>query len=152
MDEIIEELKIYPLKRFDDDRGAVLKYVSKISPFYNNISEVYFSKVNRGIVKGWKKHKRVKQHLVVPHGEVKLVVYDDRKKSSTYNTIQTIFIGGMDHYNLVIIPNQVFYAFQGIGIETTSLICNYIEEVHDPNESETLEINSKVIPYNNWKL
>ena len=38
-----------------------------------DFGEAYFSKINSGVVKGWKYHKKMSQNFSVPYGKLKLV-------------------------------------------------------------------------------
>ena len=89
------------------------------------------------------------QNLTVPLGEIKLVCYDDRDNSSSYGQIDEIYLG-IDKYQLVIIPPNIWYGFQGIKFKET-LIVNCTDLPHDPCEIERKENNDVSIPYK-WLL
>ena len=59
---------------------------------YNGFGELYFSEVNFGEIKAWKKHKKMVMNLIVPCGEVKFVFFDDRKNPIITNRFQEIVI------------------------------------------------------------
>ena len=50
----IDGLKIIPLKKYQDERGMVLKMLSIKSKYYEKFGEIYFSYTKPGIIKGWK--------------------------------------------------------------------------------------------------
>ena len=85
------------------------------------------------------------QHFAVPIGKIKLVIYDDRKDSATYRNIQEIQIG-VDNYKLVRSPPLVWYSFGAIG-DDVALIANCTDLQHDPEESFTISLDDKQIPY-----
>ncbi len=142
----IDGVIIAPLKVIGDDRGAVLHMLRNDSPNFSGFGEVYFSEVNSGVIKGWKRHMRMTQHFAVPHGRIKVVIYDDRQGSPTYGGIAEFELGRHDDYTLLVIPPLLWYGFQGIANEP-SLLCNCADLVHDPLESEKLEICDARIPY-----
>jgi len=145
---MIEGVLIDPLEIYSDERGKVMHMLRSDAPFFKQFGEVYFSVVNPGVVKGWKKHLKMTQHFAVPVGNIKLVLYDDRDKSSTNGKIQEIFIG-TKNYQLVQIPPLVWYAFRTIG-DGFALIANCTDLPHDPNEVINIDPFDKRIPYD-WK-
>lgn len=141
---MIEDVLIEPLKTFSDKKGKVLHMLRSDAPFFEGFGEVYFSTVNPGFVKGWKKHFRITQHFAVPVGNIKLVLYDDRKSSSSVGQIQEIFMG-TENYKLVRIPPLIWYSFKAIG-DSFALIANCIDSPYDAAESVTLVLDDN-IPY-----
>jgi len=142
----IEGLEIFTLKRIEDERGAVMHMLRSDDKCFESFGEVYFSLVKAGVVKAWKRHKKMTQFFAVPFGEIKLVVYDSRSKSFTYQKVQEILIGGKS-YNLVRVPKMVWYGFKAIN-DKDALLANCATLPHDPDESEVLHNNSDKIPYN----
>src|SRR5689334_19159543 len=111
--QILEGVVVEPLKVFTDERGELRHMLRSDSPLFKKFGEVYFSFVNPGFIKGWKKHQKMTQHFTVPVGNLKLVLYDDRAKSSTHGKVQELEIG-IKNYQIVSIPPQVWYAFTPI--------------------------------------
>jgi dTDP-4-dehydrorhamnose 3,5-epimerase len=141
----IEGIEILPLKILRDDRGAVMHMIRSTDSHFSKFGEVYFSLVNPGAVKGWKKHKEISQNMVVPEGMIQIVFYDDRENSKTRGRLLSIEFG-VDNYNLVKIPPNVWYAFKAIS-KTHALIANCTTAPHDPNESVVLPLENDIIPY-----
>lgn len=121
----------------------------KDARFFNQFGEVYFSYINPGIVKGWKKHLKMTQHFAVPIGNIDLVMYDGREKSPTRGMIQKVSIG-IDNYQLVRIPPMVCYSFKPKGNQG-ALIVNCTDLAHDDREVIVIDLHDKSIPYN-WEL
>ena len=144
-DDMIDGVIIEPLKVFGDKRGKVMHMVRQDSGFFEQFGEVYFSMVNAGVVKGWKKHLKMTQHIAVPSGKIKLVLYDDREGSPTKGRIQEIE-SGEDNYRLVKIPPEIWYAFGAEGNEP-ALIANCTDIAHDPEEVERTDLSDERIPY-----
>lgn len=143
---MIDGVVIEPLKQIIDERGKVLHMLRADSPLFTRFGEIYFSVVNPGIVKAWKKHLRMTQHLAVPVGKIKVIIYDNRKNSPTFGKIDILEIGE-DNYYLVKIPPMLWYGFQGLSV-IPALIANCTDIPHDPEESERLDVFDKKIPYN----
>ncbi|MEW6679748.1 MAG: dTDP-4-dehydrorhamnose 3,5-epimerase family protein [bacterium] len=142
---MIEELIVEPLKQIVDERGKVMHMLRRDSPFFTDFGEIYFSVVNPGVVKAWKRHYKMTQHFAVPVGKIKLVIYDERRNLATYGRIEILEIGE-ENYCLVKIPPILWYGFQGIS-SNPALIANCTDMPHDLSEVEHLDYLDKRIPY-----
>ena len=135
MESQIDGIHLIELKQIVDERGAVLHMIRSDMPQFSNFGEIYFSVVNPGVVKAWKRHKKMTQHFAVPVGRVRLVLFDDRPDAGSYGRIEEYILGRPDRYFLVRIPPMVWYGFQGIS-ERPALVANCTDIPHDPDESE----------------
>jgi len=142
---MIEGVIITPLKQIVDERGKVMHMLRSDSKTFEKFGEIYFSGVNPGAVKAWHIHKVMTLNYAVPHGRIKLVLYDDRPKSTTKGEIQEILLGP-DDYKLVTVPPRVWNGFTGIGSEM-SIVANCATIPHAPDEIERLDPNDHKIPY-----
>ena len=120
------------LKKYTDKKGSVFRAIRKDDDGYVDFEEVYFSVVNKGVIKGWKMHQKMTLNLVVPIGSVLMCCVDTRKKSSTYNNVNKFFLS-QDPYFRLTVPPKVWFAFKGISDEA-NLICNISDFIHDANE------------------
>ena len=145
---MIDGVVITALRQIVDERGKVMRMLRADDTDFEGFGEIYFSVVNPGVVKAWKKHHRMIQRFAVPVGKIKLVIYDDRQYSPTVGKFQTVEMGE-DNYCLVRIPPQVFYGFQGIS-SSAALIANCTDRGHDPQEIERREPFDERFPYR-WK-
>lgn len=142
---MINGVIITPLRQILDERGKVMHMIRNDSPAYEYFGEIYFSCVFPGAIKGWHLHKKMILNYAVPHGRIKLVLYDDRKDSPTRGELEEIFLGP-DNYCLVTIPPMVWNGFKGIGTET-AIVANCASIPHDPEEIERLDPFDPRIPY-----
>lgn len=142
----MEGVLITPLRQFDDERGAVLHMIKVDSPSFKQFGEVYFSLVNPGHVKAWKRHHKMTQNFAVPVGTIKLVLYDSRENSPSYGKVEVLSVGRPENYALITIPPMICYGFQGVS-EEPALITNCADLPHDPEESERIDPDSSAIPY-----
>lgn len=142
----IENVKIFPLKKIEDERGAVMHMLRSNQEHFQTFGEIYFSLVNPGVVKGWKLHKKIHQNMAVPEGEIKIVIFDSRKDSSTFGQTQEIVFGN-SNYCLLQLPPGVWYSFKAIS-PTHAIIANCTTAPHDPEESIVLPLNTPEISYN----
>jgi dTDP-4-dehydrorhamnose 3,5-epimerase len=142
----IRDLHLTSLKQIIDERGGVFHYLKSNSETFKGFEEAYFSKINEGVVKGWKLHKDIHQQFCVPYGQIKVVLYDNRPNSPSYGQIDEIILNDNLNYKLLTIPPNLWYSFK-CEASGFSLLANIINKIHDPLESITLEINTDKIPY-----
>jgi dTDP-4-dehydrorhamnose 3,5-epimerase len=142
----ISGVVIQPLKQMVDERGAVLHMLRADSPLFMGFGEIYFSLVLPGVVKGWKRHRRLTQHFAVPVGQIRLVLFDDRPDSPSVGRLEELLLGRPDRYDLVRIPPGLWYGFQGLGA-IPALVANCTDFPHDPQEAESLPLGSPRVPY-----
>jgi dTDP-4-dehydrorhamnose 3,5-epimerase len=131
----IEGVVVQSLRVIEDDRGAVLHMLRSDWNLFIGFGEVYFSEIKPGLFKGWKRHLRTTQHLTVPVGAVKFVLYDDRMESRSRGCIEHARLGRADEYRLLIIPPGIWYGWKCLT-EYPALVANCVNEPHDPAESE----------------
>jgi dTDP-4-dehydrorhamnose 3,5-epimerase len=145
----IHGLRVTPLRRIPDERGAIMHMLRADDPGFERFGEIYFSMVYPGVIKGWHRHSRMTLNYAVPTGMIKLVCYDDRPGSPTVGTLQELHVGELN-YALVTIPPMVFNGFKGEGTEP-ALVANCATEPHDPAEIDRLAPGTDRIPYD-WAL
>mgnify|MGYP001595501162 CR=1 FL=1 len=146
---MIDGVMVTLLRQFMDERGRVMQMLRSDSPTFRQFGEIYFSCVYPGAVKAWHIHKTMTLNYAVPHGQIKLVLYDDRPGSPTRGELQEFFIG-TDNYCLVTVPPMVWNGFKGIGGET-AIVANCASIPHDPDEIERKSVFDPSIPYD-WQI
>ena len=142
----IDGVFIQPLKQIEDARGSVLHMIRSDSVLFKKFGEIYFSEIYPDKVKAWKRHKEQAQNLTIPIGSIKLVIYDDRLKSSTQGNLEEFKIGRPNNYSLIHIPCILWYGFQSLS-KHTSLIANCVDLPYASKEAEALPKNTDSIPY-----
>lgn len=145
---MIHGVKITPLTRIPDARGRILHIMKATEQDFSSFGEVYCSTVYPGIVKGWHIHTKMTLNYIVIKGNIKLVLYDERKDSPTKGELQEIFIGD-SNYIRVTIPPQVWNGFMGTGTEE-SFVINLSDIPHDSSEISRMDPHDNHIGYN-WK-
>ena len=101
---MIDGVKIIEKKVITDYRGKILHMMRVDDNNFDKFGEIYFSYVNPNQIKAWHIHKKMTLNYVAAFGKIKLVLYDDRVKSSTNGLVQEIFLSN-DNHLLVSIPN-----------------------------------------------
>ena len=66
-----------PLKRIATPKGDVMHGLKASDPGYAGFGEAYFSLVNEGETKGWKRHFRMTLNLVCAAGRIRVVVREE---------------------------------------------------------------------------
>jgi dTDP-4-dehydrorhamnose 3,5-epimerase len=137
----ISGLTVTLLREIADARGAVLHMLRADAPDFQSFGECYFSEVNPGAVKAWKRHRRQTQNLAVPVGRMRFVLYDAREGSPTYGKLDVVELGRPDAYARLRIPPMIWYGFTCIS-GMPGLIANCADSPHDPGESESLPLEA----------
>lgn len=137
-DAAIAGLVVTPLREIVDARGAVLHMFRSDAPEFTHFGECYFSLVNPGAVKAWKRHQRQSQNLAVPVGRVRFVVCDTREDSPTRGNVRLIELGRPGAYARLHMPPLVWYGFACVG-DAVALVANCADLPHDPTENEAVD-------------
>ena len=135
---MIDGIKITPLKQVVDERGKIMHMIRNDSKIFEKFGEIYFSTVNPGFVKAWHLHKENTLNYVCIKGKVKLVLFDDRKDSSTTGQHQELILSPEDYF-LVTIPPFIWNGFKGLS-DSDSIIANCMTLPH--NEKEMIRKDS----------
>jgi dTDP-4-dehydrorhamnose 3,5-epimerase len=142
---VIKGVSVVALKRIADSRGSVMHMLRCDSPFFAGFGEIYFSAINPGCVKAWKKHTQMTQAFAVPVGNVRLVIYDDRPDSPTKGNCD-VYDTGADSYTLCRVPPLLWYGFRCLSQEP-ALIANCADIPHRAGETENAPSDDPRIPY-----
>jgi dTDP-4-dehydrorhamnose 3,5-epimerase len=142
---VIDGVLVQPLRRIADERGSVMHMLKETDPHFERFGEIYFSTVYPGVVKGWHIHDRMALNYAVPHGMIKMVLFDDREGSPTRGEVQEIFVGEQNHV-LVHVPARVWNGFKGMGAGA-AVVANCATIPHDPTEIHRLDPHVNSIPY-----
>ena len=136
---MLEGVSLKPLKKVLNEKGDIFHALKSTDEIFISFGEAYFSNVNHGAIKGWKKHNKMILNLVVPVGQIKFVLYDDREFSTTFKEFWEVEIGEANYQRLSV-PTGIFMSFQGIGLHRNMLL-NIASIPHDPAESVNKELS-----------
>jgi dTDP-4-dehydrorhamnose 3,5-epimerase len=146
---VIEGVKVFALKRIQDERGMVMHMLRSDAPHFEGFGEIYFSVIYPGIIKGWHLHSKMTINYAVVDGSIKLVLFDQRKDCPTHGQIQEIIFGEVN-YQLVRVPPGVVNGFTSVGGER-AIVANCASIPHDPSEITRIDPFTPTIPYD-WKV
>jgi len=122
-----------PLKQIFNPKGDIFHAMKKTDSGYDGFGEAYFSTINQGTIKGWKKHTKMTLNLIVPVGKIEFVIYDENKKE-----FYTVILSQNNYQRLTIMPN-LWMAFR--GIDENNILLNLASIEHDRTESLNKEIS-----------
>ena len=136
---MIEGVIVSPLKVIDVKGGNVLHAIKASDSEYKGFGEAYFSMIEKGIIKGWKRHKEMTLNLIVPIGAIRFVLFDSRDNSVTAGKYFEVDLS-LEHYNRLTIPPMVWMGFQGLE-EGFSMLLNIANIPHSQSEVEQKELD-----------
>ena len=113
-----------------------------------NLEKFIFLIAYPGVIKGWHEHTKQVQNYAVIDGMIKLVMYDNRNNSKTFQSLQEVFIGDLNYCS-----NNTFGIIMGykcIG-HKTSILANCSTIPHDPKEMISYDPLGDKVPYQ-WDI
>ena len=129
----VDSIDVTPLKQIPVVGGDVLHAMKCTDPGFVDFGEAYFSKVEKGAVKAWKRHLQMTLNLIVPFGSVRFVFVDSD------GSLREEVIGE-NCYARLTVPPGIWFGFHGESAPY-SLLLNISDIPHFPDEVERKEIN-----------
>ena len=137
----MEGVTLYPLKHIVVPKGDIYHAMKSTDKGYMGFGEAYFSQIEHGKAKGWKRHNRMTLNLIVLVGAIKFVIFDDRENSITYGQFQEIILSPEHNYQRLTVEPGLWMAFYGEG-EGVSMLMDIIPEPHDPSEASCMDLSA----------
>ena len=103
--------------------------------------------IEHNFVKAWKKHTKMTCNLLVPHGKVEFVIFDDRNANAENHCFAKICLS-KENYKRLTIPPKVWFGFKGVDKEN-SIILNVSDMKHDPDEVQRASLDEILF---NWEI
>lgn len=141
----MQGVRVFPLKIINTPNGEVKHALKNSDDSFSVFGEAYFSSVDFGTIKGWKKHTQMILNLIVPVGEIKFTVFDDREGSESFGQYFSIILGRGNYQRLCISPN-LWVAFEGMG-EGENTLLNIASIKHNPEEAINMDLNNSRFSY-----
>ena len=139
---------LLPLRQIALPAGAVMHALKASEPSFQRFGEAYFTTVEAGQVKAWKRHRRMVSNLIVPSGAIRLQLLDDREESATQGRWIDLALGPTNYQRLTI-PPGFWFGFAGIS-SGLNLMLNIASIEHDPAEADTLPLNDPRFAAIDW--
>jgi dTDP-4-dehydrorhamnose 3,5-epimerase len=145
--KLIDGVKARRAKVLCDERGRLGEIIRADDPSFEKFGQVYFTTTYPGVVKAWHWHKKQTDLFYVIKGMVKIALYDERKDSPTYGTVNQLYLG--EHCpGVVRIPPGVQHGWMCVS-KKEAYIINVVSEMYDyanPDEYRT-HPHDNHIPY-----
>lgn len=147
MDEIIKGVTLTKLRVIKGPKGSIIKLLDSSSEILKKSKEIYFSTIYFNKIKGWNLHKKMTVNLACIVGKIKIILYDNRKNSKTYKTINKFKLSKKKLFLLTIPPN-IWFSFKNEDVKKKEcVLINCASIKHDSKEYLKKAINNKDIPY-----
>ena len=137
-------IKYISLKKISNPLGDVWHAIKSSESEYAGFGEAYFSFIEKGKIKGWKKHKKATLNLVVPVGEIKFFAYDEEQEDK-HSKLSSFTLSEENYFRLTV-PSGIWLAFK--GLKERNMLLNVSDYSHDPSEVEAIEIENFPINLN----
>ena len=126
---MINGVKVKKLKVIPDERGRLMEILRSDEDIFLKFGQVYVTTTLPGVVKAWHFHKKQTDNVTCIIGMVKLVLYDPREDSRTFNEVNEFYIGT---HNLMFIqiPPGVYHGWKCVS-EEEAVIINVPTEVYN---------------------
>ena len=121
----VKSVKVVKNRIIKNNKGSIIKYVSKIENFFLGFGEVYFSEIKYKKTKGWNYHKKYTCIITVPSGLVEFSIFNNKKK---------LIKKKISKKEILIIPPKNWFSFK--SLRKNSLIANFINGTHLVNETK----------------
>ena len=126
---MINGVKVKKLKVIPDERGRLMEILRSDEDIFSKFGQVYVTTTLPGVVKAWHFHKKQTDNVTCIIGMVKLVLYDPREDSQTFNEVNEFYIG--THSLMFIqIPQGVYHGWKCVS-EEEAVIINVPTEVYN---------------------
>lgn len=129
MDRVI----LTPLKQINNPKGDIFHAMKKSDNGFDGFGEAYFSTINKGDIKGWKKHTKMTLNLVVSVGEIEFIVYDENSKE--FFSVKL----SQNNYQRLTVKRNSWMAFRGIG--EYNMLLNLASMEHDISEAVNIDLS-----------
>lgn len=137
----VNDILITPLNRIQVEGGDVLHGMKSSDAGYVNFGEAYFSIIEAGAIKAWKRHLRMTLNVVVPFGTI-IYAFSDEQGAVRDEVVSE------NRYVRLTVPPGIWFGFKGLS-SPYSIMMNVADISHDPTEIERKTLDE--IRYN-WKL
>jgi dTDP-4-dehydrorhamnose 3,5-epimerase len=148
LQNLIDGVEVRATRVHADERGTLCEIFDPRWGFTDDpLVYVYLVRVRPGAVRGWVVHVEQNDRLFVYAGTLKLVLYDGRRESPTYQRINVLHLG--DHSPaLVSIPHGVYHAVKNVGDREGAFVNLPSQPYrHDDPDKYRLPLDNDVIPY-----
>ena len=143
----IEGVLVERPTRHVDHRGSLFEAIRYGDPFWSEpVVHSEWIVASPGMVKGWAMHMESDDRYVVGSGRLRVVLYDGRVDSSSYEQLDQFHFGEQSP-GWLRIPRGVWHAIQNYG-DTDSIILNFPTEPYRYGDPDKYRLD----PYDRSKI
>lgn len=148
LQELLEGVRVRPAVTQIDHRGSVCEIYNPAWGFTEEpLVYVYQTTIRPGQVKGWVLHLEQDDRLFFSFGDVKVVLYDGRVDSPTFEQLNVLYFGESSR-GLLRIPRGVYHAIQNVGERDAVFVnCPTNPYRHEEPDKYRLPLDDDRIPY-----
>jgi dTDP-4-dehydrorhamnose 3,5-epimerase len=128
----MDGVTLTPLNKITHPKGDIFLAMKESDDGFYGFGEAYFATINKGDIKGWKKHAKMTLNLVVVTGEVEFAVFN----GDDFLSVKL----SKDNYQRLTVQPSLWVAFKGLSDE--NMLLNLASIEHDPGESESVNLNA----------
>lgn len=114
------------LRAISDERGFLMEILRSDDALFDKFGQVYITGCKFGVAKAWHYHKQQTDHFACVAGRALVVLYDNRKESSTLGEVQEFVLesppGKGSPLILLKIPPFVLHGFTALGISEARIL------------------------------
>jgi len=147
----IDGVRLVGLRAHADHRGSLTPVMGDAEFWAEPVAHAYRVTINPGRIKGWGMHKLQSDRYFIAAGDLRIVLYDGRTDSPTYERFDVLSFSSQTPA-LLRIPPGVWHADQNTG-EGVAEIINFPTHAYDPTDPDKYRIDphSGEIPFD-WSL
>jgi dTDP-4-dehydrorhamnose 3,5-epimerase len=135
----IDGLEMKPIRPVPHEDGTLVEVGRAAWPeFTDPIVQVHVTTTLPGRIRAWGLHQRTTDRLFVVHGLISLVVYDGRRKSASFGTLNEFKICERNPAVIVIPPN-IFHGWKNIGT-SEAFIINMPSQQYNYDDPDALDL------------
>ncbi len=127
---MIEGVRVRPLTSHADRRGALTELLRADWPEFTRFGQAILTVNEPGVIRGWHRHRRQTDVIVVVRGAALVPLFDGRPDSPTHGALAEYVLDDR-RLTAVFVPPGVYHGYRTIG-EIAALIVNFPDELYDP--------------------
>lgn len=135
------------LKVIPDERGRLMEILRADDNIFVQFGQVYMTTTLPDVVKAWHLHKLQTDNVACVQGMIKLVLFDPREDSPTYQKFDQFYLG-IHNPLLVQIPPHVYHGWKCVSREE-AIVVNIPTEAYNNKQPDEfrLDAHTQEIPY-----
>tara|TARA_B110000027_G_C16079459_1_gene282918 strand:- start:85 stop:501 length:417 start_codon:yes stop_codon:yes gene_type:complete len=130
----MDGVTLTPLKQIKHPKGDIFHAMKKSDDGFSGFGEAYFSAIEQGVQKGWKKHTKMTMNIIVPIGAIEFVIY-----SENLSEFVEINLSVTNYQRLTVRPG-LWVSFK--GVERNNILLNIASLEHEVGEAINLSLDS----------